>query len=151
MKVVAAICTHYHFDHTGGKPPSPFDQMGVVVDGAATLAARGLPVHVHERDAEKVIAMACVPAASVVRGKHGSTLAVGAQTLVLLHTPGHTPGSQCVHVPAAAVLLTGDTLFIGSCGRLDSPDSNKAEMHASLQALAALPGHTKASYADLLD
>ena len=57
------------------------------------------------------------------------------------HTPGHTPGSQCFLVGNA--LVSGDTLFIGSCGRVDLPGSNPSDMYRSLtQVLAALPDDT---------
>src|SRR5213083_2749611 len=60
---------------------------------------------------------------------------------VYIHTPGHTPGSQCFLVGNA--LVSGDTLFIGSCGRVDLPGSNAEEMYRSLtQVLAALPDET---------
>ncbi len=60
----------------------------------------------------------------------------------LLHTPGHTPGSQCFLVGNAVV--SGDTLFIGSCGRVDLPGSNPEDMYRSLHdILGALPDETK--------
>jgi glyoxylase-like metal-dependent hydrolase (beta-lactamase superfamily II) len=69
------------------------------------------------------------------------TLAVGRLALTFLHTPGHTPGSQCFLVDGR--LISGDTLFIGSCGRTDLPGSDPAEMYYSLtQRLAALPDET---------
>ena len=69
------------------------------------------------------------------------TLAVGRLTLTFLHTPGHTPGSQCFLVDGR--LVSGDTLFIGACGRTDLPGSDPTEMYYSLtQRLAALPDET---------
>jgi glyoxylase-like metal-dependent hydrolase (beta-lactamase superfamily II) len=58
-----------------------------------------------------------------------------------MHTPGHTPGSQCFLMEDR--LISGDTLFIGSCGRTDLPGSDPSEMYYSLtQRLGALPEHT---------
>ena len=62
----------------------------------------------------------------------------GSIGLRLLHTPGHTPGSQCIVV--GDNLVTGDTLFIDGCGRTDLPGADPAEMYSSLQRLASLPG-----------
>ena len=65
----------------------------------------------------------------------------GMSRLSLLHTPGHTPGSQCFL--AAGALVSGDTLFIGGCGRVDLPGSDPDAMYHSLtQVLAKLPTDT---------
>ena len=71
---------------------------------------------------------------------------VGGIEIELLHTPGHTPGSQCLHVDGR--LITGDTLFLDGCGRTDLPGSDPAAMYDSLQRLRRLtpetlvfPGH----------
>src|SRR2546425_5250887 len=69
------------------------------------------------------------------------TLKVGRLTLTFLHTPGHTPGSQCFLVDGR--LISGDTLFIGSCGRTDLPGGDPLGMYYSLtQRLGAPPHHT---------
>jgi len=71
----------------------------------------------------------------------GDVVDVGQVPVKFIHTPGHTPGSQCFLVGDA--LVSGDTLFIGSCGRTDLPGSDPAEMYYSLtQRLAALPEST---------
>jgi len=57
-----------------------------------------------------------------------------------VHTPGHTPGSQCFHVEGR--LVSGDTLFLDGCGRTDFPGSDPAAMYDSLQTLAAMPDGT---------
>ena len=60
-------------------------------------------------------------------------------------TPGHTAGSVCYYLPEEKVLFSGDTLFAGSCGRVDLPGGSAAEMRRSLSMLAKLPlpGETK--------
>ena len=70
---------------------------------------------------------------------------VSAQMVKLLisyppSTPGHTPGSQCFRIKKT--LVSGDTLFIQGCGRVDLPGSNSEDMYHSLQKLAALPDDT---------
>jgi glyoxylase-like metal-dependent hydrolase (beta-lactamase superfamily II) len=64
----------------------------------------------------------------------------------LLHTPGHTPGSQCFLVEEAGApgrLVSGDTLFLGSCGRVDLPGSDPEAMYYSLnRTLKELPDDT---------
>jgi hydroxyacylglutathione hydrolase len=63
--------------------------------------------------------------------------------LVALHTPGHTEGSTCFHVPAAGVLFSGDLLFAGTCGRWDLPGGDGTQMEESLRRIAALPPATR--------
>lgn len=68
--------------------------------------------------------------------------------LLFLHTPGHTPGSICIVVNQEAI-ITGDTLFIGDCGRIDLPGGNLKQMYQTLQekimnlsdSLIIYPGH----------
>jgi glyoxylase-like metal-dependent hydrolase (beta-lactamase superfamily II) len=64
----------------------------------------------------------------------------------LLHTPGHTPGSQCFLVEEEGHpgrLVSGDTLFLGSCGRVDLPGSDPEAMYRSLnETLKQLPDET---------
>jgi hydroxyacylglutathione hydrolase len=57
-----------------------------------------------------------------------------------LHTPGHTPGSQCFKIKNT--LVSGDTLFIQGCGRVDLPGSDSEQMYHSLRKLADLPDDT---------
>jgi glyoxylase-like metal-dependent hydrolase (beta-lactamase superfamily II) len=65
---------------------------------------------------------------------------VGDVDIELVHTPGHTPGSQCFLVDGK--LVSGDTLFLDGCGRTDLPGSDVGQMYESLQRLATLPGDT---------
>lgn len=67
----------------------------------------------------------------------GTQLTIGELSCTVLSTPGHTPGSVCFQV--GDCIFTGDTLFVGSCGRVDLPGSNPEHMHASLRRLASLP------------
>ncbi len=74
------------------------------------------------------------------RGEDGATAVLAGLEFRFLHTPGHTPDSQCIL--AAGQLFTGDTLFIDCCGRTDLNGSSPAQMHQSLRRLAALPAET---------
>jgi len=66
------------------------------------------------------------------------TLMIGSVRLAFLLTPGHTPGSLCV-LANEKYLFTGDTLFIGDCGRTDLPGGSNADMFRSMQRLKSLP------------
>lgn len=72
----------------------------------------------------------------------GDKLAVGSETLTVLHTPGHTAGSCCFLLNGGQDLLTGDTLFANSYGRTDLWSGNAAELKKSLERLAELPPDT---------
>ena len=67
----------------------------------------------------------------------GEKISLGDVEIEFLHTPGHTPGSQCLRV--GTDLLTGDTLFIGGCGRSDLPGGDPATLFKSLRKIAGLP------------
>jgi glyoxylase-like metal-dependent hydrolase (beta-lactamase superfamily II) len=71
----------------------------------------------------------------------GDKIKLGATELTFLHTPGHTPGSQCFLVNGR--LLAGDTLFLGFCGRCDLPGSDPKQLFESLnRVIGKLPGET---------
>jgi hydroxyacylglutathione hydrolase len=69
--------------------------------------------------------------------KDGSLIKVGNETLKVLHTPGHTPGSICL--VDEKLVFTGDTLFAGGIGRTDFPGGSMSEMKTSLKKLMELP------------
>lgn len=147
MSIVGAVVTHYHFDHTGGTPPPPFDALGIKVPGVRELAVEdNVPVYVNKFDSETIKKSNDVPSKAITELEDSAVITVGSVKLQFIHTPGHTPGSQCVHIPMSSqdYLLSGDTLFIGSCGRLDLPDCDAKAMYVSLQKkLASLPDNTR--------
>ena len=135
MKVVGALATHYHPDHVGGS------MMGANIDGIATLLEKtDIPIHVQELEAQWVMRTTGVSANHLHQHQPGDTVKVGDIEICLVHTPGHTPGSQCFLVDNR--LIAGDTLFLEGCGRTDLPGSNPDQMYDSLQTLSALPDQT---------
>ncbi len=135
MKVVGALATHYHPDHVGGS------MMGANIDGIATLLEKtDIPIHVQELEAQWIMRTTGVSANHLHQHQPGDTVKVGDIEICLVHTPGHTPGSQCFLVDNR--LVAGDTLFLEGCGRTDLPGSNPDQMFESLQTLAALPDQT---------
>ena len=132
LHVIGALGTHHHADHVGG------GFMGYEVQGIRELLTlRSVPVHVHRAEAEFVRKTTGVAASDLVAHDAGDTIGVGAFELRVIHTPGHTPGSQCFLVDGR--LVAGDTLFLEGCGRTDLPGSDPDAMYDSLARLAALP------------
>jgi glyoxylase-like metal-dependent hydrolase (beta-lactamase superfamily II) len=116
--------------------------MGHDVDGLDTLLAHNpCPIHVHKADADMVQMMTGVSASDLTTHSSGDMVSAGQVEVELLHTPGHTEGSQCFRCKQA--LIAGDTLFLQGCGRLDLPGSSVDEMWNTLtQRLSTLPGDT---------
>lgn len=70
-------------------------------------------------------------------------LTLGDEKITVITTPGHSPGGVCYYIPAAEMLLTGDTLFAGSIGRTDLPGGNGATLLKSIRTkLLQLPKQT---------
>jgi hydroxyacylglutathione hydrolase len=123
------IITHYHSDHSSDskKIKSLFPQAKIVAS---------------EADGKK---LALKPDTVI---SDGNQLTIGKILVDFLITPGHTPGGICIIVNNEA-LLTGDTLFIGDCGRTDLPGGNLIQMYTSLHEkimnlpdeLIVYPGH----------
>ena len=96
-----------------------------------------VPIHINhiEKDFFKINNTNIYP------NKDLDELNIGSIVLKLIHTPGHTPGSQCIF--SDNILISGDTLFIDACGRCDLPGSNAKDMYYSLnKKLAKLPNNT---------
>jgi glyoxylase-like metal-dependent hydrolase (beta-lactamase superfamily II) len=130
MQVVGALATHYHQDHVGGSI------FGMEIEGVARLLARApVPIYSNRVEAEGLCKVTGASESDVRRVEGGDVLELGALSIRLLHTPGHTPGSQCFLVEEAGQvgrLISGDTLFLGSCGRVDLPGSDPEAMYRSL-------------------
>ncbi|MFQ5700740.1 MAG: MBL fold metallo-hydrolase [Acidobacteriota bacterium] len=134
MRIVGVLATHYHPDHIGG------DLFGHPVQGLVELKERlDLPVHVHRAEIEGVRVMTGLAANDLAAHEGGDTVTVGEVPVMLVHTPGHTPGSQCFLV-AGDALVSGDTLFVQGCGRVDLPGGDTDQMYLTLtQRLSKLP------------
>ncbi len=133
LTITTILITHSHFDHINGVE--------------ALLNRTKAKVYINKAEAEFMKAVW----PDLVKVDSGDITCVGALEITFLHTPGHTPGSQCFLVENR--LISGDTLFIGACGRCDLPGSNPEDMYNSLtQKLAKLddrtivfPGHNYAA------
>jgi len=132
MRLTGVLVTHTHQDHVGGRIA------GWDIPGIEELLPRApAKVYVHKAEREVLKGFG----SDLVKVDAGDTLAVGRVTVTFIHTPGHTPGSQCFLVDGR--LVSGDTLFIRSCGRTDLPGSDPAQMYVSLtRRLGALPDDT---------
>ena len=133
MKLTGVLATHYHPDHVGG------DMMGYSISGVADLLAiTSIPIHVQSEEADLVRKVTGVSENDLVTHSSGDKVSVGSINIELIHTPGHTPGSQCFFVDNR--LVAGDTLFLTNCGRTDLPGGNPREMYESLtQRLSKIP------------
>ena len=136
MRVAGVLASHYHADHVGGAI------FGYQIAGLAELlGVVDCPVHVQADEVEWVQRTTGLGADQLVGHSSGDTVHVGEVAIELVHTPGHTPGSQCflVRDPAGDKLVSGDTLFLDGCGRTDLPGSDPAQMLASLRRLHQMP------------
>jgi glyoxylase-like metal-dependent hydrolase (beta-lactamase superfamily II) len=133
MNLVGALATHYHPDHVGGS------MMGITIAGVRELLAlRPVPIHVQRDEAPWVQRVTEASENDLVLHDSGDTLMVGDIPIELIHTPGHTPGSQCFYVDGR--LVAGDTLFLQGCGRTDLPGGDPAALYESLTTkLAKVP------------
>ncbi len=122
LELIYIITTHYHLDHTGGI------QTIKNTISSSKIVASELDGYKLEVKMDIIIS-------------DGDRLKLGEVDLEFLLTPGHTPGGICIIVDNEA-LLTGDTLFIGDCGRTDLPGGNLAQMFRTLQEkIKPLPDH----------
>ncbi len=136
MRLTGALVTHTHQDHVGGSLES-WGMPGRIPGVEELLERVRAKVYVHKAEREFLKGFG----SDLVKVDNHETLAIGRLTLTFMHTPGHTPGSQCFLVDGR--LVSGDTLFIGSCGRTDLPGSDPSDMYYSLtQRLSALPDDT---------
>jgi glyoxylase-like metal-dependent hydrolase (beta-lactamase superfamily II) len=147
-KITDIILTHSHIDHIGG--------VAYLLDVASPK------IHLHEAEAEPINAGDMRKTLADTFGtdlpemkiegllQEGQLLDFGDVKMKVLHTPGHSSGSVCLHVEESNLIITGDTLFAGgSFGRVDFPDGSAELIVKSLKRLAdidfdiALPGHNQ--------
>jgi hydroxyacylglutathione hydrolase len=130
MEITHAFVTHTHPDHVGG------GFAGMEIDGVTELLEKcKAKIVVHKTEAEFIKGLS---SSDMIKTDNGDKVDVGGVEVQLMHTPGHTPGSQCFLFDNRVV--SGDTLFIDACGRVDFPGGNPEQMYYSLtQKLMALP------------
>lgn len=120
-KIEAILLTHAHFDH-----------VNALEDVAKKVK---VPVYIHGAEAH-----AMPKGLDVQTTKEGTVIEAAGLKFTCLHTPGHSPGSQCFMVEGA--IFTGDTLFVEGCGRVDLEGGSPDDMVISLSRLGELPGDT---------
>ena len=140
LTVKQIVITHAHIDHIAGAQelkritgaPILYNQldlplvamMDVQAGWLGVATPEVLPPDDHLED-NRTLHLAHIPA-------------------VVLHTPGHTPGSLCLHLPTENLLLAGDTLFRGSIGRTDLPGGDSKTILSSIRnRLLTLPEETR--------
>ncbi len=132
LKIKGALVSHFHFDHTNG-----IEEL---------LESVSCPIYVNKKD----IPFMEYSSTHIKAVDNGEKVKVGDVEVELIHTPGHTPGSQCFHVRNH--LISGDTLFINACGRCDLPGGDATEMYHTLtqrlmkfdDSTVLCPGHNYA-------
>jgi len=125
--ITCAVVSHCHFDHINGLPD--------------LLKRHDVPVFAQKAEVEFSPELRQF-ASSIKSLSPGDEIPVGPLKIKALHTPGHTPGSQCFYCGSS--LVSGDTLFIKGCGRCDLRGGDPDAMYRSLsQVLAKLPDETK--------
>lgn len=131
------INTHAHGDHTCGN--------------RAILSKTDAQLVIHEDDADQIrsgknqafsLALGKKPSPKPdIRVRGGDSLIIGKETLQIIHTPGHSPGSMCIY--GDGNLFTGDTLFVGAVGRTDLGGGDLGTLLLSVKNLLSLPPETK--------
>ncbi len=123
LKVKLIVNTHGHSDHISGD--------------AIFQEKYNVPICIHKYDAHFIEGFNEGKFPANVLLEDGSLIEFGDESLNVMHTPGHTPGSICLI--GKRLVFTGDTLFAGGIGRTDFPEGSVSDMRLSLQKLVRLP------------
>jgi glyoxylase-like metal-dependent hydrolase (beta-lactamase superfamily II) len=137
LQIDYIFLTHAHFDHAG-----VIGDLKEATSAEIILHPDEVPVYESIRDHAAAWGfMVEAPPPPDILMSDGDELLVGGMGFVVVHTPGHSPGSMCLYGEGAA--FTGDTLFAGSVGRSDLPGGNMAQLKESFRRLMAMPGETR--------
>jgi len=136
LEVVGYICTHGHADHINALAPLHAQHPAPIAMHTADLSWAFESVN-------QIEPYYPVPQRPNVDDflhlETATEWTVGGLHFQCIETPGHTPGSCCLLFPESKILLTGDTLFKGSCGRTDLPNGDARQLKESLNKLKQLP------------
>lgn len=137
IEIKAILLTHSHWDHIG--------------DLKKIKTSFGVPVYVHSADRDNVVKPGSdkIPLMYEIEGvepefdlQEGEKIEIGKLKLIVIATPGHTPGGVCFYLDKEKILFSGDTLFKGSIGKLSFPTADPQAMWHSLKKLERLPPET---------
>ncbi|EUA28594.1 metallo-beta-lactamase superfamily protein [Mycobacterium intracellulare] len=132
MHLSGVLVTHHHPDHVGGS------MMGFSLAGLAELLERApVPVHVNTHEALWVSRVTGIGVGDLTAHENHDKVSIGDIEIELLHTPGHTPGSQCFLLDGR--LVAGDTLFLEGCGRTDFPAATPTRCTAACSGSRPCP------------
>ena len=127
LKCQAILLTHGHFDPTGA--------------ALAVSEETGVPIYINEKDCSPKGKYELMRFSLPENGRHisdGDVLELAGMRFEIMETPGHTPGG--VTIRCGEALFTGDTLFRGSCGRVDFEGGDLEQELLSIKRICALPG-----------
>ncbi|KAL0218744.1 hypothetical protein P9112_004397 [Eukaryota sp. TZLM1-RC] len=134
LKLMYIIISHAHFDHVGDLIPlkRAFPEARIVLGNSdADLYKK---VHKQPMEFGMPLPVSAQPEPDVLMN-NGDTLSLGDLTIKALEAPGHSPGSICLYIEKDNVLIAGDVLFQGSCGRSDLWQGNGAVLKESIRNL----------------
>ena len=105
------------------------------------LEEKAVKIHCHKEESEWIRRTTGISDSDMAKHDAGDVVQIGNVEVKLIHTPGHTPGSQCFLVEDK--LIAGDTLFLEGCGRTDFPGGDAEEIYRSIHTrLAKIPDDT---------
>ena len=138
-KLIGLWLTHGHFDHTADHK--------VVTDRFPDAK-----VLMHRLDEPKLkmpkssmfeLPFEIPPRSADAHVEDGQKLKIGSLEVEVIYTPGHSPGHVMYHIASEKILIGGDLIIGGSIGRTDLPDSNHAQLEASIRRIMKLPDDTR--------
>ncbi|HZL34117.1 MAG TPA: MBL fold metallo-hydrolase [Tepidisphaeraceae bacterium] len=139
LHVIGLWLTHGHFDHVADHPEvaTRFPEAKVLIHRLDEPKLRQpnsssfqLPFKIVPRGADGFL-------------EDGQELRIGGLKLMVIHTPGHSPGHVMFHFPEQKILVGGDLIIMGAVGRTDLPDSSPAELDVSIRKIMQLPDDTR--------